>query len=795
MSSILQEKPVITEMASIKITSVNNYTTVLKIGQTPQQLGFTFSSGSITGWQWWDVNGFGTDQQKNIVLINIYNNTSGTIKPVSGLVSLSTWPMASYRKYGGTYSYKADTDPSPISTQNNYPDQTEIWMVKSVNLTGATNPSLSFQTWYSMESNFDYGYVAVSDDGNSWTNLPGTVTTNTDPNGNNLGNGITGNSSGNWVQETMDLTPYEGTKILLGFRFISDQATNDEGWYIDNITVSGGVLNDDAETPNDLKTLSVNVTYPNLTISGATDPLTPLAKLQYYQRIQQVPLKENLEHPGTYYGYFTYAPFAQQYPGNYIVNLDAAIDGTQISATSQFQTTNYGCQSCHNKKLAGNLETSYVHGEGGGMQSCTFVCHAGSRGLYGDGFMGPPIDANPMHVHEMIYGHQGGYLDGAYYTQPPYNVQAHVNVSCEQCHTSFIHDNAGSDISSIWNYFLYGTNITYSSGTHESLTCKNCHGDLTYPDIPQNQYELTGTLGNYTPEFTSSRSFTDTFVIEAEGTENITISVIGDSDKRIALYVIGPVDNTTTGLQGPCEYGNPCYIAQNLPMDLDVLYPFKGKWLANLILLQSGTVNYTITSSSPIERKPIIKIPDCNTCHNSEAIDDAFTTDQIPKWNPGFAHVDTNNDGTLDIQCRMCHDAMHNININKCQTCHTRAPTNHPISDPSFSQYSQSQCLSCHGDPHKVTASGGGCVGCHSSPGTRYYVDTSLFAGHANLNTSDGPNNVTDADCMTCHFRSSEIIMSPDAGLGAANHSNTYFCDDCHTTGGSVPIKPADPAL
>jgi hypothetical protein len=37
--------------------------------------------------------------------------------------------------------------------------------------------------------------------------------------------------------------------------------------------------------------------------------------------------------------------------------------------------------------------------------------------------------------------------------------------------------------------------------------------------------------------------------------------------------------------------------------------------------------------------------------------------------------------------------------------------------------------------------------------------------------------------------------MSPDVGLGAANHSNTWFCDDCHTTGGLGPIKPTNPAL
>ena len=90
---------------------------------------------------------------------------------------------------------------------------------------------------------------------------------------------------------------------------------------------------------------------------------------------------------------------------------------------------------------------------------------------------------------------------------------------------------------------------------------------------------------------------------------------------------------------------------------------------------------------------------------------------------------------------------------------------------------------------------GGGCIGCHSNPDTRYYVNTSLFGEHANVNASGGPNNVTDADCMTCHFGSSNIIMSPDAGLGAANHSNTWFCQDCHTSAGTGPIHPTDANL
>ncbi|VVB89207.1 Cytochrome c7 c [uncultured archaeon] len=595
----------------------------------------------------------------------------------------------------------------------------------------------------------------------------------------------------------MNLTPYAGNKILLGFRFKSDAAVNYEGWYVDDIRVISGtttIFSDDAETPSVLKVLNVNVTYPHLTLLNATDPLTNAATLQYTQHIQQVPLQEDISHPGTYSGYFDYASFGEQYSGNYTITLDAAINGTPITAAAQFQTTIFGCQNCHYRRDS-DIETSYIHGEGGGIQSCTYLCHSGSRGFYvgsdpSQPFMGPPLTANPMHVHEMQYGHSGGFLQGAWYSQPPYDISSHVTAtSCTQCHTSFLHDNTGTDTANIASYTLKGTSIGFSSGTHNNLTCENCHGTLNYPAIPQDQFQLKGELGASKLTFTSYESFTDTYIISVNGAENLTITITGENTtKNVELYTIGPVDNTATALQGPCG-GNPCNTVQSLstPINMNITGPFMGTWIVKLIQLQDGEIKYTISSNYPIQRKPIIRIPECNSCHNPGATGKAFTTDQIPDWNPGFAHADANGDGLPDVQCRMCHNAMHNITIKDCHTCHTTAPVNHPISEPSFSQYTQSQCLACHGDPHKVTAAGGGCVGCHSSPGTRYYVNTSLFGRHTFISGAD--QNVTDEDCMGCHFGAANITMSPDAGLGAANSSNTYFCEDCHSPDGRNPAQ------
>lgn len=349
----------------------------------------------------------------------VIDETDGATKPLTGLASRPIWPQARYRNQSRNYSYKADTAPSPITTQINYPDQADILMIKEVDLTGYSNANLTFWTLYEIENDYDYSYVAISYDGYIWNNLPGTLTTATDPYGNNLGNGITGTTNGNWVKETINLTPYAGNKIFLGFRFRSDASVNKEGWYVDDINVTSGIttiFNDDADN---IKTLSVNVTYPHLTLSNISDPLTSAAILQYSQHTQQVNVLEDTVHPGTYIGYFKYDPFGEQYSGNYSVTFDTIINGSQVTASTQFQTTVFGCQSCHNKKDSGN-ETSFIHNESGsygGQQSCMFICHSGSHDFFRFSpdspiFNGPPLSLTPMHVHEMQYGYNGvSYLD------------------------------------------------------------------------------------------------------------------------------------------------------------------------------------------------------------------------------------------------------------------------------------------------------------------------------------------------------------------------------------------------
>ena len=123
-------------------------------------------------------------------------------------------------------------------------------LTRTVDLAKATRPVLSFWTWYEIEKDYDYGYVAVSaDNGQHWATLPAPATTKDDPNGANLGSGFTANSGGekpSWIPQEVDLSAYSGKQVMLRFEYVTDGALSLHGFAIDDIQIPG-VFTDDAE--------------------------------------------------------------------------------------------------------------------------------------------------------------------------------------------------------------------------------------------------------------------------------------------------------------------------------------------------------------------------------------------------------------------------------------------------------------------------------------------------------------------------------------------------------------------
>lgn len=119
---------------------------------------------------------------------------------------------------------------------------------------------LTFWTWYDIENHWDYAYLEISSDGgDTFISIPGNITTNSNPNGMNLGNGITG-SSGSWLQGVFDLSGFAGETLLVRFRYVTDGFISREGFYADDIFPVPIFENS--------LTLADDLTETNFTVSG-----------------------------------------------------------------------------------------------------------------------------------------------------------------------------------------------------------------------------------------------------------------------------------------------------------------------------------------------------------------------------------------------------------------------------------------------------------------------------------------------------------------------------------------------
>ena len=106
------------------------------------------------------------------------------------------------------------------------------------------DPTLSFDTLYDIEQGWDFGVVQVSaDGGRTWTTVPTTDSTSehdpqAEPRIVDELPGLTGRSDG-WQTETADLSQWAGQDVLLSFRYLTDGAWAETGWYVRNIDVGG----------------------------------------------------------------------------------------------------------------------------------------------------------------------------------------------------------------------------------------------------------------------------------------------------------------------------------------------------------------------------------------------------------------------------------------------------------------------------------------------------------------------------------------------------------------------------
>lgn len=239
-------------------------------GVSGAKLGYdTLDIPSTDTWgysiQWSIKNYYGSDNQGNLPIPRYWGGyKSGTVQYPIGTIGPYA-PM--YLTYKGVQpellSYFRGDDSSGIAP---YDGDYELYggragllfneCTLASPITLGADAQLSFWTWYEIEDLWDFGFVQISTDGGStWISLANDDTTSDhDPSAHpdviaNLP-GFTG-SSGGWVQETFDLSAYEGESVLVRFLYVTDWATELTGFFVDEIAVtdtSGTLFTDGLES-------------------------------------------------------------------------------------------------------------------------------------------------------------------------------------------------------------------------------------------------------------------------------------------------------------------------------------------------------------------------------------------------------------------------------------------------------------------------------------------------------------------------------------------------------------------
>jgi hypothetical protein len=131
---------------------------------------------------------------------------------------------------------------------SNSGDSINSTLTTAVDLKGLTRATLNYQVWHNVEEGWDYGYVEVSvDGGRTWKILATPHTSPENPIGNSFGPGYTGKSH-DWINESVDLTPYAGQEALLRFQYVTDDAVSGAGICLRHISVpEAGLAKDDMD--------------------------------------------------------------------------------------------------------------------------------------------------------------------------------------------------------------------------------------------------------------------------------------------------------------------------------------------------------------------------------------------------------------------------------------------------------------------------------------------------------------------------------------------------------------------
>jgi immune inhibitor A len=137
----------------------------------------------------------------------------------------------------GTFSGDAAVPLIPASIDasgawwSNRGDSLDSRLTRELDLTGVDQATLQFSVWYDLEDQFDFVYLSASaDNGKTWHVLHGQHTQVDHQAGNNYGEGWTGSTGSDWLDEQVDLSAFAGSRVLLRFEYVTDQSYNGSGF-------------------------------------------------------------------------------------------------------------------------------------------------------------------------------------------------------------------------------------------------------------------------------------------------------------------------------------------------------------------------------------------------------------------------------------------------------------------------------------------------------------------------------------------------------------------------------------
>lgn len=137
----------------------------------------------------------------------------------------------------------------------NYDNSLEWLRSPAINCTGLRNTVLSFWRYCNLETNYDEGYVKISNNGTTWYDL---------------GEPLYPTDNG-WTQRIINISQYADNKATVYIRWESqsDGATTYSGWNIDDITVTG------VQSGGSCVSTDIQSTYINSVITATISGVNP----------------------------------------------------------------------------------------------------------------------------------------------------------------------------------------------------------------------------------------------------------------------------------------------------------------------------------------------------------------------------------------------------------------------------------------------------------------------------------------------------------------------------------------